>query len=431
MTNLPGNRNPIDPTDLSNPYLNSSAGTNAALSFTDGTPVEAERYGSDYYVETGTPCPSQFSSVDVGMSFVTNAPRLEMLGYSYSHYRLVMDGQYAFVGNGTQQFGDAEGRILVDWKGVRTTHQYKLIESNIATAGAPWFLGVRVDINSSVTAPATTKPRVCVFGDSTVVGNGSTSAPVPYASGETWPSLVGQQLGWTDVWNLGVGQQVILPTVPAPIACHSILAMLPTQKLFGGIHKQTAALDQMHALEMFAGDGGRHTLDYQPLVGSLEVWEFDPAYEKRLRKNLPQAQIHITDSFRAVESTTNTYDLVVIDCPGGLYGPDQKYCSHFELFAPPLFRIFRDSVVVVVNVSPDARALSSKANSGDAGAGQILKRRGEFYKSDQPEVLSLAEMVETYQRIAGAAGFNLPWHLSRRRTVRSNSHYLAMGLNRN
>jgi hypothetical protein len=205
------------------------------------------------------------------------------------------------------------------------------------------------------------------------------------------------------------------------------------QRLFRELQKRSVPSSQMDALEMFGGDGGRHTLDYQHLVRSLEIWEADPAYEAGLRKNLPRARIRMTDSFRELHATANSYDLIVIDCPGGLYGPEKRYCEHFEVFTPSLFRIFRDSVVVIVNVFPEPAAAfvgDLEVAENAARLREILSRRGAFYGTTHPELLLVEEMIATYRRVAFASGFNLEWHFSLRRTARSKASYLAMGLTR-
>lgn len=207
----------------------------------------------------------------------------------------------------------------------------------------------------------------------------------------------------------------------------------PMQQLFRELQRRSVQPSQMDALEMFGGDGGRHTLDYQHRVRSLDVWESDTAYEATLRKNLPRARIRMTDTFRELHITASSYDLIVIDCPGGLYGQEKRYCEHFEVFTPSLFRIFRDSVVVIVNVFPEPAA----AFDGDLEVAEnasrlreILSRRGAFYRTARPELLPVEEMIATYRHVAFASGFNLEWHFSLRRTTRSKAYYLALGLTR-
>lgn len=179
----------------------------------------------------------------------------------------------------------------------------------------------------------------------------------------------------------------------------------------------------MHALEMFAAGGDRHTVDYQKFVCTLEAWELNPAYEDALRKNLPGARIRITDSFAELRKTSSRFDLIVIDNPMGLYGPAPHYCDHYEVFTPSLFRIARETAVIVLNVAPFFKKISKTEE-----AGEYLSRRGAFYGTDHPEAIPLETMMTTYRQITAAAGFNVQWHCSARRTLRSNHYYLALGV---
>lgn len=199
----------------------------------------------------------------------------------------------------------------------------------------------------------------------------------------------------------------------------------PMQRLFRELGRRGVPLKSLDALEMFGGDGGRHTIDYQPLVHSIEVWEVDGSYEASLRKNLPGGRIKITDSFREFQTTAGTYDLIVIDSPGGLYGPDLQYCEHVEAFTPSLFRIARESAVFILSIFPDLRSAEESP-----ALRERLSRRGSFYGTTHPELLEVSEMVSAYQRIANAAGFRIQWHFSLRRTVRSKVYYLAMNVTR-
>lgn len=204
------------------------------------------------------------------------------------------------------------------------------------------------------------------------------------------------------------------------------LHLSPTQQLFRELKQRNVPLRRMDALEMFGGDGGRHTVDYQSLVRTLEVWEADGGYGPSLRKNLPGARIKITDSFTELRKTANSYDLIVIDCAAGLYGPAPHYCEHFEIFSPSLFRIARGSAVIVVNVFPDLRPYVKQSTRWR----EYLSRRSAFYKTSQPELVPIDAMLEVYGCIANAAEFDIVWHFTLRRTWRSKLYYLAMSVAR-
>ena len=204
------------------------------------------------------------------------------------------------------------------------------------------------------------------------------------------------------------------------------LRMSPTQALFRELKSRGIALTETDALEVFGGDGTRHTTDYHRLVRSLEVWEVDLGFSASLHQNLPGARISITDSFREIQVTRNAYGLIVIDNPASLFGPQQQYCEHFEFFAPSLFRIARPSAVMVVNVVPDLARVHRAWRS--APSAEHSRRRCKFYGTDHADLIHIEEMVPAYRRIIDAAGFKLRWHFSVRRTLRSQIHYLAMNV---
>jgi hypothetical protein len=51
------------------------------------------------------------------------------------------------------------------------------------------------------------------------------------------------------------------------------------------------------------------------MAASLEIWEIDPARAEMPRRNLPQAKISITDSYRRVKNASKRYGLVVVHNP--------------------------------------------------------------------------------------------------------------------
>jgi hypothetical protein len=179
---------------------------------------------------------------------------------------------------------------------------------------------------------------------------------------------------------------------------------------------------------MFGGDGSRHAMDYHRRVRSLDVWEIDGELSSALRRNLPGARIKTTDSFREIHVAEKTYDLIVIDTPASLFGPDKQYCEHFEIFTPSLFRIVRTAAIMVVNVVPDlVHSITARRSPASP---QQLSKRSCFYKTDRPELIPIDKMVGVYRQIASVAGFELQWHYSLCRTLRSRVHYLAMTMGR-
>jgi len=74
-------------------------------------------------------------------------------------------------------------------------------------------------------------------------------------------------------------------------------------------------ITQRSALEMFGGDGNLHTKDWARGVGNLEIWEFQPEHESALRRNFPQADVRIVDTYAEIRRTKRHYDVIFSDNP--------------------------------------------------------------------------------------------------------------------
>jgi hypothetical protein len=190
----------------------------------------------------------------------------------------------------------------------------------------------------------------------------------------------------------------------------------PTQRLFRELSQRGVRTHQLRALEVFGGTGDRHTIDYVGKVARLDVWELDPRRSAALRRNLPTARILNTDSFEEVRSTSERYDLVVVDNTITPYGAGRV--EHFDLF-PAIFRIVRDPGVLVLNVCP--HVLPEWRHDA------LLKsRRASFYATDDPLDVPVSRMVDTYARLMMEHGRTLDWSFHIRRAYRSGIHYLAL-----
>jgi hypothetical protein len=197
----------------------------------------------------------------------------------------------------------------------------------------------------------------------------------------------------------------------------------PMQRVLAELQARGVCLGQLDALETFAYEGIWHTRDYAGRVGSLEVWEINPACAPKLRANLPRATIKITDSFEEIQKTPRKFNLVVVDNPLGFYGPDERYCEHFPLF-PALFRVLRDEAVVILSVLPTASA-DFRARYPYVFSERYLAARRAFYQTSRPDCLPLEEMVAAYARHAAAHGFAVQWHFEQAR-LGSDVRYLAL-----
>ena len=208
-----------------------------------------------------------------------------------------------------------------------------------------------------------------------------------------------------------------------------MLRLSPMQRLMGKLKKRGVELSQMDALELFGADGLRHTLDYRRLVRSLDIWEMDEKYLPGLRKKFPGAQIRITDTFKEIQSASKTYDLLISDEPGQVFGLRNEHCEHFDMLNESLFRIARPSVVFVLNAVPEPLKQCPEANQYTSYP-RYMKMRAQFYDTDHPERLSIEEMIPAYRRVLGKNGFSLDWHIKVLRTIRGGVYYLALKASR-
>ena len=196
------------------------------------------------------------------------------------------------------------------------------------------------------------------------------------------------------------------------------LGVSPTQRVFRELRRRGFATERAVAVEVFAGTGFRHTIDYLRSVAALEAWELNPAREAELRRNLPGARIEITDSFEEIARTPRRFGIVVVDNTITTFG--RGYVEHLDLF-PGLFRIAAPESVLILNVCP-------RVPPGLRSDARRLARRAEFYDTDRPEDVPIERMVRTYERLMLENGFRPLWHFDRKRAYRAGIHYLVLAM---
>jgi hypothetical protein len=177
------------------------------------------------------------------------------------------------------------------------------------------------------------------------------------------------------------------------------------QRLLRQLRQREVRLDELRALEIFGHTGEFHTLDYASLVASVEVWEIDVDCEPSLRRNLPEAEVKITDSYAELQRTDRRYDLVVVDNPLGLWGGGHR--EHFDLF-PDLFRVCADPAILVVNVIPNLRPRERRRWDYVFNEEHLAARR-DFYGTDQPQDVSLDAMEARYRELCADNGRDVDW----------------------
>lgn len=186
----------------------------------------------------------------------------------------------------------------------------------------------------------------------------------------------------------------------------------PTHAVIRELTRRGVPLGTLQALEVFGGRGVCHTNVLARRVARLEAWEHDPACEADLRRNVPSADVRITDSYREIRDTSGRYDLVSIDNAELMFGP---HCEHFDLF-PDVFRVMAAEAIVVLNVVSAADRLSRWKAPAFFDAAHLERRRA-FYQTDCPERVPLDRLAATYRTLSEAHGFRVEWHFFRKRTL--------------
>lgn len=182
------------------------------------------------------------------------------------------------------------------------------------------------------------------------------------------------------------------------------LRLTPMGKVLNELEKKGIKLKNLKALEVYGRCGDWHTIDYAPLVSSLEVWEVNPQYEKALSKNLPRAKVKITDSYKQIKKTKDKYNLIVVDNPESIHG---NHCEHFDLFSD-IFRISMNPTILILNVIPKIKGYSLKKYPELFNKKQLACRKS-FYKTNHPENISFRKMIEVYKKFITTNGYILNW----------------------
>lgn len=155
-------------------------------------------------------------------------------------------------------------------------------------------------------------------------------------------------------------------------------------------------------LEVFGYTGAYHTLDYIKYVKHLEIWELSADCEVELKKNLPEAEVKITDSYAEIKKTTSVYDTIIIDNHQGIFGGDK--CEHFEII-DDCFKKLAPKSVIITNVLQDI--LISKYEVSKETQQQHIEKRKVFYNHPTGTAISLSDMEVAYRKLAAKNGFNL------------------------
>lgn len=158
-------------------------------------------------------------------------------------------------------------------------------------------------------------------------------------------------------------------------------------------------MGKLSALEFFAREGDWQTVVYAREVGSIEVWEISPEFLPGLQRNLPEATKRIVDSYAYGAQTKDRFDFVVLDNPQAVFGPEGRYCEHFEAL-PVALRLLSSDAFLIFNLN--WAPFNFEANT------EWQRRRAEFYDTVNTASLSLERfLLPFYQRYFEARGFNV------------------------
>jgi hypothetical protein len=178
------------------------------------------------------------------------------------------------------------------------------------------------------------------------------------------------------------------------------LKLSPMYKILRRFKQQGLDPKTLNALEVFGSDGQNHTKDIASVVAGLEIWEIESKHETILRRDFPQAEIKITDSYAEIKQTPQKYGLVIVDNTSVAF----SHYEHFDLF-PDVFRVLTNPAMLILNVMPKVLQ-----NNPDR-----LRQRQLFYNAADPKNISLAEIEQTYRTLAAQYGWLVDWIFFERR----------------
>jgi hypothetical protein len=170
------------------------------------------------------------------------------------------------------------------------------------------------------------------------------------------------------------------------------------RRVVAALERRGFALKRARALEYFAREGDWQAVAYAASVACLEAWEIDPSREAGLRTNLPGAVVRILDSIQAARLPEHRarFDLVVIDNPQGCFGPEGRYCEHFDALET-VGGLLDGGGVVVFNVN--------RAPFDFDRQDAWRARRAAFYGLTDTSRLSARFLLDFYRGYFGERGF--------------------------
>lgn len=180
-----------------------------------------------------------------------------------------------------------------------------------------------------------------------------------------------------------------------------LFKMRPIHKIIR-LLKKNDFLIMENTLEVFGYKGEYHTLDYVGHVKELDIWEIAEDCEQPLKKNLPLANVKITNSYEEIKTTNKTFDTIIIDNHQGIFGDDK--CEHFEII-DDCFKKLNNKAVLIANIIPNI--LISKYNTTKETRQRHIEKRILFYKHQTGTDIDLQFFERFYRRTSINHGFNV------------------------
>jgi len=171
--------------------------------------------------------------------------------------------------------------------------------------------------------------------------------------------------------------------------------------VFGVVHQRIHA-DRVAALVPFSRRGDKHTHLCAYRVKDLTCWEWVPAFEPHLRKNIPHAEVKICGSYEEIRRPeyAGRWNLVVID--NNLGGTDHP--EDFDLF-PAAYAALKDRAFICQCSSmldPWGYWHCGNRRWNDQ---TLIDARRRFYGTTS-EIVTAETHAAVHRRIAHAAGFD-------------------------
>jgi hypothetical protein len=175
----------------------------------------------------------------------------------------------------------------------------------------------------------------------------------------------------------------------------------PLKKIFRHMSR-SCDLRSASVLELFAGRGDQQVIEYSWQVGKLELWEIDSSYAPKLRRRFPRATVRTVDSYKALRSNPQPFDVVISDNPITEHG---GHYEHFGLF-PAVFAWLKDSSFLIITVVPVVNQRTRDAYPNAFGSAHLAARKA-FYGCEWPDRIPMEQIIQCYRAICGEAGWTV------------------------